>query len=95
MYLSLKALPEYKSAATKAKVAFLPLLDPVTNTKENMLKVDLHKIEILNSEILIKKNALLHFPSYIFFKNGQLQGSFNPGYDSPEKFQHRLKEYFK
>lgn len=94
MYLSLKGLPEYRALAQKQGVQFLALLEPITNTRVNALKMDLSELAVLNSAKLINLDATQHFPAFIFFKEGKLIGRFNPGYDAPEKFEQRLKKVF-
>lgn len=95
MYLSVKGLPEYEKIALKSQVKFLALLDPVTNTRENSFGMDLSRVRILASSVLIQKDATIHYPAYIFHKDGVLQRHFNPGYDAPEKFEKNLKEFFR
>ena len=94
MYLSLKGLPEYQALAQKQGVQFLALIEPITNTRENALNMDLTKLAVLDSAKLISLDATQHYPAFIFFKEGRLLGRFNPGYDAPEKFEQRLKKEF-
>lgn len=95
MYLSVKGLPEYKKIAEISKISFLPLMDPVTNTRQNSFGGDLAKVRVLASKELLQKDAIVHYPAYIFHKGGVLQNRFNPGYDAPEKFEQNLKDFFR
>ncbi|HEY1080246.1 MAG TPA: hypothetical protein VGE46_09110 [Bdellovibrio sp.] len=94
MYLSLKGYPEYESIAKKHRLSFLPLLDPMASTLENTVQLDLKNISVLSSKVLLQKDAVLHFPSYVFFRNGKILGRFNPGYDAPDKYEERLVKVF-
>lgn len=94
MYLALKGQEEYSKIAKDKKIPFLVLVDPNATIHKNMLNLDLTKFKKLNSKEIINRDATHHFPSYIFYKNGKLEGKFNPGYDSPEKFTERLNRYF-
>ncbi len=95
MYLSLKGLEEYEKIAATQKLPFLVLIDPMATTNKNMLNIDLSKYAKLDSKDIISRDSTQHYPSYIFYKNGKLEGGFNPGYDAPEKFTERLNRYFR
>lgn len=47
------------------------------------------------SNKLIARNATQHFPATLFFKNGEITGQFNPGYETPQIFNAKLHTFLK
>ena len=95
MNLSVMGLKEIRELSKKQKFKLVPLLDPMTSeisARDTMGKQNL-PLEVLrkmDSNILKRDLALIHFPTLIALQDGQLT-AVRPGYDKPEVVENYLK----
>lgn len=92
MNISSFGMTELKPIAALLDLEVTVLVDPFLSEEEvrsNKYFEILKNSQVLDSQELIRKGALIHFPVLFVYKNGQLLTPSRPGYDEPE----RLYEY--
>lgn len=95
MNLSVQGLKEIRQLSKKLKFQLVPLIDPMTSDvfARDILRTQNLPVEALtkmDSNVLKRKLALIHFPTLIALQNGQLT-KLRPGYDRPDVLEKYLK----
>ena len=92
MNISSFGMTELKPIAALLNLEVTVLVDPFLSEEEirsNTYYEILMNSQILDSQELIRRGALVHFPVLFVYKNGHLLTPSRPGYDEPG----RLYEY--
>jgi len=92
MNISGFGMSELKPIAALLDLTVTVLVDPFLSEEEirsNQYFELLSNSQVLHSQELIRRGALIHFPVLFVYKNGELLTPSRPGYDEPG----RLYEY--
>lgn len=95
MNLSILGIQELQPICKELNLGLIILLDPNISDKEaNKAPKGFNEATIpsyrLYSQQIINLGVLIHYPSLIIYKNGQIIGSFRPGYDEPGRVRQYL-----
>ena len=95
MPLSVSGLAEAKAAADSLGVAFTAVVADARPLELEHSSVDTAYQHSLNSLDLVYRDATIHYPSILFYRNGKLLGSAIPGYKQRDTYIALARDAFK
>jgi hypothetical protein len=94
MPLSVTGLAEARAAADSLGISFTAIVADAQPTELLAIPVDTAFQHPLNAVDLVYRDAALHYPSILFYRDGALLGSAIPGYKRRETYVALAKEAF-
>ncbi|MEP6831801.1 MAG: hypothetical protein ABJB74_00345 [Gemmatimonas sp.] len=100
MPLSLKALPEARAAAKAMGIAFTAVVAEANNAEVRELAINSPAVvtaadqQRMESLELVYRNATIHYPTALFYRDGHIVDGVYPGYKNSETFAKYGAEQF-
>jgi hypothetical protein len=99
MALSLKAVPELNAAAAELGQPVTYVMDPMADQEAakagaKAQKLDDSSMRRVDSMELAMRNALVHFPTLIVYRDGKICDTFQRGYRTAEKYRAIITKIF-
>ena len=98
--LSIVGIKEIQSICAELKLDLIILLDPnISDEEADSVQKPFDEGLIpsyrLSSNYLKDMGLLIHYPALVFYKNGNIIGTFRPGYDEPKRIKEHLSRRLK
>lgn len=100
MVFSFEGIQELKEEAKKYNIEVTVVLDQFADSetvkktvKEN--NIDAQDCKRINSQVLNDLGITIHYPTYLFYENGEILTPRYPGYEEPYKLQKLFITKFK